>query len=244
MKNWLSPLCITLMVLVTQLWCAGQSGPQNGAASPVATPTASQTPPAPASGNQPQFRQRDARYRMEPSDTFDINFDLSPEFNQQGVTVQPDGFVTLHGVGDVKVQGQTVPELTETLRTAYGKILNNPNISVVLKDFQKPYFIADGQVARPGKYELRADTTLTEAVAMAGGFLDSAKHSQVVLFRRVDDNWSSAELIDVKKMQAQRNLREDPFLHPGDMLFVPKNRLSKVKAFLPNANIGAFAPIP
>jgi len=181
---------------------------------------------------------------MEPSDTFDINFDLSPEFNQQGVTVQPDGFVTLHGVGDVKVQGQTVPELTETLRTAYGKILNNPNISVVLKDFQKPYFIADGQVARPGKYELRADTTLTEAVAMAGGFLDSAKHSQVVLFRRVDDNWSSAELIDVKKMQAQRNLREDPFLHPGDMLFVPKNRLSKVKAFLPNANIGAFAPIP
>jgi polysaccharide export outer membrane protein len=78
---------------------------------------------------------------------------------------------------------------------------------------------------------------------MAGGFTESAKHSQVVLFRRVDATWTSAELIDVKKMESQHNLREDPYLHPGDMLFVPKNRLSKIRPFLPTANMGAFAPI-
>ena len=244
MKNWLFLVCIVFIATPSQVWCAGQAGPQNTAPTAATTPAASQTPSATGSANQPQFQHRDSRYRLAPSDSFDINFDLSPEFNQQGVTVQPDGFVTLHGVGDVKVQGQTVPELTETLRTAYGKILNNPNISIVLKDFQKPYFIADGQVARPGKYELRSDTTLTEAIAMAGGFLESSKHSQVVLYRRVDDNWTSAQLINVKKMETDRDLREDPFLHPGDMLFVPKNTLSKVKPFIPNANMGAYAPIP
>jgi polysaccharide export outer membrane protein len=241
MKNWSFPVGVALAVLAAQLLCAGQSDSEKGAGT---TPAVNQTVTASATANDPQFHTRDSRYKIEPGDTFDITFDLSPEFNQSGVAVQPDGFVTLHGVGDIKVQGQTVPQLTETLRKTYSKILNDPVISVVLKDFQKPYFIADGQVARPGKYELRGDTTLTEAIAMAGGFLETAKHSQVVLYRRVDDNWTSAQLINVKKMEADRSLREDPFLHPGDMLFVPKNTLSKVKPFIPTANVGSYFPIP
>jgi polysaccharide biosynthesis/export protein len=238
MKNWLFLVAIALTVTAAQPRCHGQSQPQAATG-----PAVNQTPPALNTEKNPEFHSRDSRYHLEPGDTFDINFELSPEFNQQGVAVQPDGFVTVHGIPDIKVQGKTVPELTEALRTAYSKILNNPQISVVLKDFQKPYFIADGQVARPGKYDLRGDTTLTEAIAMAGGFLDTAKHSQVVLFRKVDATWTSAELIDVKKMENDRNYREDPFLHPGDMLFVPKNRISKIKPYLPSANMGAYAPI-
>jgi hypothetical protein len=44
-------------------------------------------------------------------------------------------------------------------------------------------------------------------------------------------------------MESQRNLREDPFLHHGDMLFVPKNRLSKITPFLPTANMGMYFPL-
>lgn len=194
-------------------------------------------------GNSPiesAFRDRYPRYKIRPGDAFDISFELSPEFNQS-VSVQPDGFITLRGIGDVHVAGQTVPELTASIRNAYGQILHEPLISVTLKDFEKPYFIADGQVGRPGKYELRGDTTLTEAVAMAGGFLDSAKHSQVLLFRRVDDQWVSAKIVNVKKMQSEGKLQEDPLLHPGDMLFVPKNKFSKLRPFLPTASLGTFA---
>jgi polysaccharide biosynthesis/export protein len=186
------------------------------------------------------FQQRFPRYKLEFGDQFDVSFELSPEFNQS-VTVQPDGYITLRGAGDVHVEGQTVPELTETLRRAYGKILNAPLISVVLKDFEKPYFIADGQVGKPGKYELRGDTTLTQAIAIAGGFQETAKHSQVLLFRRVDSDWVSAKIINVKEMEKKGNLHEDPYLHPGDMLFVPKNRFSKIRPFLPSASMGTFA---
>jgi polysaccharide export outer membrane protein len=240
-KNWIVASVVGLMLLAV-----GSLRAQAQQQTPVASAatTSGTAAPSAASANEPQFQKREARYKLDAGDSFDITFDLSPEFNQTGVAVQPDGFVNLHGVGDIKVQGQTVPQLTETLRKAYSKILNDPAISVVLKDFQKPYFIADGQVARPGKYELRGDTTLTEGIAMAGGFLDTYKHSQVVLYRRVDDNWTSAQLINVKKMEADRNLREDPFLHPGDMLFVPKNALSKIKPFIPSANMGTFFPIP
>jgi polysaccharide export outer membrane protein len=187
----------------------------------------------------PGFQQRYPRYKLESGDQFDVSFELSPEFNQ-AVTVQPDGYITLRGAGDVHVAGQTVPQLTETLRQAYGKILKDPVISVVLKDFEKPYFIADGQVGKPGKYDLRGETTLTQGIAIAGGFQETAKHSQVLLFRRVNSEWVSAKIINVKEMEKKGNLGEDPYLHPGDMLFVPKNRLSKIKPFLPTASMGTF----
>jgi polysaccharide biosynthesis/export protein len=204
-----------------------------------ATPDAA-VKPAASSANEPQLQPRDDRYRIAPGDKFDLTFELSPEFNQTEVAVQPDGFVTLRGVGDLKVQGQTVPELTETLRGAYGKILNDPIISVSLKDFEKPYFVADGQVGKPGKYDLRGSVTLIQAIAIAGGFTDKARHSQVLLFRRVSAQWMHAQIIDVKKMEKAGKLNEDPLLHPGDMLFVPKNTLSKIDAFFPSASMGTY----
>lgn len=211
---------------------AAQAGPQNNGSVPSDSSKAS---------NVPQFQERDSRYRMVTGDVFDVNFDLSPEFNQQQVMVQPDGFVTFRGVGDVKVAGLTIPQLREAIRNAYIKTLHDPIISVTLREFQKPFFIADGQLGHPGRYELHGPLTLTEGIALAGGFLESAKHSQVVLYRRVDDQWTSAQLINVKKMQGNRDLKEDPLLHPGDMLFVPKSRFAKIKPFIPTPNVGVAA---
>lgn len=189
-----------------------------------------------------EFRSRFPRYKIEAGDSFDVSFELNPEFDQT-VSVQPDGFISLRAVGDIQVAGQTVPEVTETIKNAYGKIMNAPMVSVVLKDFQKPFFVADGQVGHPGKYDLRGEVTLTEAIAMAGGFLETAKHSKVLLYRKAGQGWYAAEVFDIKKMEKRGNLKEDPQLHAGDMLFVPKNTFSKYKAYLPGSSMGAFVPL-
>lgn len=229
---------LILLLLAATYAVAQQVVPETAKPANSASPADSTTTP------DPHFQNRAPRYKIAPGDSFDINFELSPEFNQTAVSVQPDGFVTLRGVGDIKVQGQTVPQLTETLRGAYSKILNAPIISVVLKDFEKPYFVADGQVGKPGKYDLRGDITLTQAIAIAGGFTDASRHSQVLLFRRVSDQWMEAKIIDVKKMEKAGNLKEDPMLHPGDMLFVPKNTMSKIDRFFPSASMGTFFQQP
>jgi polysaccharide export outer membrane protein len=186
------------------------------------------------------FSERYPRYDLAAGDVFDLIFELSPEFNQT-LTVQPDGFITLRGVGDLHVAALTVPMMNNAIQKAYAKILNDPLISIVLKDFQKPYFVVDGQVKTPGRYDLRGDVTVAQAIAVAGGFLQTAKHSQVLLFRRVSDDWVQAKIINVKKMMAQGNLHEDPHLNPGDMLFVPKNSFSKFESFIPRANMGMYS---
>ena len=235
-KSSITPMRVLLVVLLAT--CALSLGQETALSNASTSADA-----AKATSSTPTFSNRSPRYRIQPGDTFDVTFDLSPEFNQTAVAVQPDGFVTLRSVGDIKVAGQTVPEVTKTLKAAYSKILNDPPISVVLKDFEKPYFIADGQVAKPGKYEMHGNMTLVQAIAIAGGFQSAAKHSQVVLFRRVDDQWTEAKLVNVKRMEKNRDLREDPFLHPGDMLFVPKNTYSKIDRFIPNTQMGSYVPL-
>jgi polysaccharide biosynthesis/export protein len=226
---------ILIAVAVVSLASVVAASQENtGATAPVNGPAT-----ASASDNQgPWFSQRHPRYEIRPADVFDITFEYTPEFNQT-VTVQSDGYVAMRSIGEIYVNGKTVPEVTETLSASYEKILNHPKISVVLKDFEKPYFVADGQIGHPGKYELRDDMTVSQAIAVAGGFLPSAKHSQVVLYRRVSDKWMPGTVIDVKKMEKSHDLTEDAHLQPGDMLFVPKNGLSKAMPFLPipSANV-------
>ncbi len=185
------------------------------------------------------FQQRFPRYRLRKSDVFDLKFKLSPEFDQT-VTVQPDGYASLEGVGDIQVEDKTIPELTDAIRLAYKGILHDPIISISLKDFDKPFFIVAGQVGHPGKFELRSDTTLVEALAIAGDTNSAAKHSQVVLFRHVSNEMVEARVFDVKRMLASRNLEEDPHLLPGDMVFVPQNKISKIQRYLPSSSMGAF----
>src|SRR6266581_2521071 len=88
----------------------------------------------------PALRESHPRYRLQPGDVLDLNFPLTPEFNQT-VVLQPDGYINLRGAGDLRVQGKTTPELIDSVRTAYGKILHDPLITIDLKEFEKPYFI-------------------------------------------------------------------------------------------------------
>jgi len=143
----------------------------------------SQPDGADGTGNPVLGRERHPLYRLAKSDVLVVTFAFAPEFNQT-VTVQPDGYITLRDAGHLVAEGSTSVELERAIHSAYAKILHEPAVTVALKDFDRPYFIASGELTHPGKYELRGSTSLVAAVAIAGGFTQQSKHSQVVLFRR------------------------------------------------------------
>jgi polysaccharide export outer membrane protein len=166
-----------------------------------------------------------------PSDVLAVSFPLSIELNQS-VTVQPDGFITLANLGSVYVQGETTPEIVDTLTNAYAKILHNPIIAVDLTSFQAPQFTVSGQVGKPGQYPLRYDTTISEAIGVAGGFLPTAK-TQVFLFRRVSSDWAEVRKLSLKDVVHGKNLNEDLHLQPGDMVFVPEKFIATFRKYVP-----------
>ena len=230
--------------LILVIWLLGlgtaTARPQKADAGGASIQESSGTVAGTGGGRMPLLQRRNQRYQLHSADVLELTFPLTPEFNQT-VTVQPDGYITLRGAEDIRVEGQTLPEVSNSLRIAYSRVLHDPVINIGLKDFEKPYFIVGGEVGHPGKFDLRDDTSAAQAVAIAGGFKDSAKHSQVLLFHRVPHGWMQAKRLNLKKMLNEANLEEDAYLQAGDFLYVPKNTFSKIQRFIPSSSMGMYA---
>ena len=234
---------------VTEIANAQEPGPNRGVQEePVSPekkrtesvgPAISQPDRADGTGNPVLGRDRRPLYRLGKSDVLEVSLTFAPEFNQT-VTVQPDGYITLKDAGHLYVEGMTAQELELAIRAAYSKLLHDPVVTVLLKEFEHPYFVASGEVGHPGKYELHGPTTVTAAVAMAGGFTQQSKHSQVVLFRRATASVVEARVLNVKEMLKHRDLNEDPYLEPGDYVFVPRSLVSNIMRFMPVTSMGMY----
>jgi polysaccharide biosynthesis/export protein len=186
----------------------------------------------------------DRRYHLQPSDVLQLSYRYSPEYDET-LTIQPDGFVSVKLIGDIRFEGLNLDEARAALLKALSTRLNNPEITLTLQEFVHPSFVVAGQVGTPGKYELHGHMSLVEAVAVAGGFKDSAKHSQVILFRKINPDVAKTKIVDLKRMTSANHphLDEDLDIEPGDLIVVPKNQVSKIAEYIHWANIGAFVPL-
>jgi polysaccharide biosynthesis/export protein len=187
----------------------------------------------------PGFGSRDARYRIQPNDIVEIQFRYTPEYNYAG-TIQPDGYISLQVVGDVKIGGLTLSEACAAVAKQASARLRDPEVNVILKDFVKPHFVVAGEVARPGTFDLRGEVTAVQAIAMSGGFKESSKQTQVVLLRRVNKDYAQVKVLDLKKLMSPSDIREDILMQPDDMLVVPQNRISKLEPYVRVGSTGLY----
>ena len=179
------------------------------------------------------------RYRLQPGDVLDVQFRYSPEFNQT-VTVQPDGYISLEITGDLKVAGFTIEQTRQAVLRQASKRLADPVAAIVLKEFQRPYFVVAGEVATPGKIEMRERVTALQAIMLAGGMKETAKSSQVVVFRKINSDTAEVKLLNLKNIRRTSDLENDLTLQAGDMVFVPRDKISKIERFMKLASVAAF----
>lgn len=179
------------------------------------------------------------RYVLHSGDVLDIQYRYTPEFNQT-VTVQPDGYISLEMGGDLKVAGRNLEQVRNGILARARTRLQSPELTVVLKEFQRPYVVVAGEVAQPGKFELRENLTAVQAVLLAGGFKDSAKSSQILVFRKLNAETAEVRSLNFKTMTRTSDLENDLTLQPGDMILVPRNRLSKIERYVRLASLATF----
>lgn len=179
------------------------------------------------------------RYRLQPGDVLEVQFRYTPEFNQT-ITVQPDGYISLEIGGDLKVAGFTIEETRQAILLQANKRLQDPVATIVLKEFQKPYFVVSGEVAQPGKIEMRERVTALQAIMLAGGMKESAKSSQVVVFRQINSDMAEVKVLNLKDIRRTSDLENDMTLQAGDMVFVPRDKLSKIERFMRLVSVAAL----
>jgi polysaccharide export outer membrane protein len=202
----------------------------------------------PAIGRSNDQLRRRPEYSLHTGDVIALNYRYTPEFNQT-VTVQPDGCVNLNIVGSVSVVGLSVDQVRQRIVDMASQRLNHPELTITLQQFEQPYVVVAGEVEHPGKFDLREDTTALQAVMLAGGFKDSARDTQVILFRRINADDAEVRRLDLHNVKNKADLERDAELEPGDMLLVTRNKMEHLSRFMKASNLGVYfnpiaAPIP
>ena len=160
-------------------------------------------------------------YKVGANDLLDIEV-LELENSKRTVRVNAAGAITLPLIGAVVVAGMTAQQVEVLLAAKYGeKYLQNPQISVFIKEFTTERISIDGAVAKPGIYPLTGQITLLRALAIAGGLGMIADPTQVMLFRVNEKGERQVATFDVNLIRAGKG--EDPVIKGDDLIVVQRN---------------------
>ena len=188
---------------------------------PAAPPGAAQSQGRPAApGQAPVPGQAIAadEYRIGPEDVLDISVWKNAELTRT-VAVRPDGRISVPLLNDIQAANMTPMQLRDVLAKGYSKYVSDAEVSVIVREIHSFKVSVVGLVKNPGRYELRSQATVLEALALAGGLTEFAKKDRIVVFRNDGRRWLR---IAFDYNQAIYDNAEQNFqLRPGDIVIVP-----------------------
>lgn len=134
----------------------------------------------------------DTEYRMAVNDVLEIKVYEEPDLSKT-TRVATDGTISFPLLGNIKADALTARELekniTDLLAADY---LVSPHVSVFVKEYTK--FSILGQVVKPGSYEMKSGLTLTQVIALAGGFTDIADKDKAAIIRITEGEKETIEV--------------------------------------------------
>ena len=165
--------------------------------------------------------QGTSEYRLGANDQVEISV-FGVQDLTKTVRINTNGQISLPLIGAVPAGGMTIPELESELTRRYaGSYLQNPQVTVFVKEFTSQRITLEGAVAKPGIYPLTGRTTLLQAIALGGGVDDrTADLGGIVLMRQVGGKRQAA-VFDLR--QVRRGVTEDPQVYGDDIIVVEQS---------------------
>ena len=181
-----------------------------------------------------------AGYKIGVLDVLDISVFQVPELTKS-VQVAETGTINLPLIGEVAVAGRTAQQVERELTAKLGaKYLQDPQVTVYVKEYNSQQVTIQGEVKKPGEFPLRGKTSLLQLIALAGGFEDNS--DSTVLILRQANGKRTAATFNVSAIQKGR--ADDPLLQPGDNIIAGKSAIkagfNAILKALPIAGLFSF----
>jgi polysaccharide export outer membrane protein len=170
---------------------------------------------------QPPSRAEDAvpaPYVIGPDDVLLIMLWQLKEASGE-VVVRPDGKISLPLVGDIPAAGLTPDRLRQRLIEAFSRLVQNPDVTVQVRQINSRKVFIVGEVVKPGAYQLSGSMTVLQLIATAGGLTNFAKRDAIVISRRVDGKNVNISF-DYAAFVSGQQLEQNVLLVPGDTVVV------------------------
>lgn len=204
------------------------------------SPVPDNMPPAPLEPPPQSVSANLPAYHIQVGDVLEVRLLLNPELNEE-ITVRPDGHISTTVVPDITAVGLTPAELATNLRREYSHELQNPRVTVEVRNFAPTRIYVAGEVASPGEFITVGPTlTLSQAIARAGGTRLSSDDTSVFVIRRGPGDKPQYLSVKWKRLRQGLDPNADIRLAPYDVVYVPKMGIAEVYQFY-NQYIGQFA---
>lgn len=155
-----------------------------------------------------------------------------PSGASRTLVVRPDGKLSLPFVGEVTVAEQAVAELQQQLNEEFRKIFRYIDVSVNVQSSARERITVIGEVKNPGLYSLVGPMRTVQAVAMAGGYLTTAKLDSVIVLRHHADRTVSGMKVKLDEVVKTGDYSRDLLLQPRDIVYLPMSRIANVNKFV------------
>lgn len=184
------------------------SGPVEPSASPAATTMTGASVALPSD------------YVIGPGDLLQVTVWKNDTLSRV-VPVRPDGKISIPLLHDIQASGLTVMQLRDKIATALAEFMPSPEVTVSVNDVRSLRVSILGEVVKPGVLELRGQTTILEAIAMAGGFKDFASPSKITVIRSEGEGKTKRIRFNYNRAVSSSSDEENLVLKAGDVIVVP-----------------------
>ena len=158
-------------------------------------------------------------YLIGSEDVLAIIFWRDKEMSSE-VSVRPDGMISLPLLNDVHAAGLTPQQLQERIVEESKKFVEDPSVTVVVKQINSRKVFITGEIGKPGPYPLTGPTTVLQLIAVAGGLRDYARGDRIAIMR-VENGKPVSYQFNFKEVMKKKNLKQNIELKPGDTIIVP-----------------------
>jgi len=166
-------------------------------------------------------------YRVGPKDLLEINVINFQELNRQ-YRVSEEGKISLPYLGELKVEGMTKSDLEKKLvQLLSEKWLENPQVSVVIVEYQSRRVFLIGAVPKPGSYELMGRLTLLKLISQAGG-LTAEAGNEIIVMRQLPDGAKTSLKVPVEDLFLKGDASLDVPLQPDDIVSIPPDKMIQI----------------
>lgn len=189
----------------------------------------------------PYYNNFFTSYRLGPEDVISVNVFGQDRYTKQGIKIPPSGRIYLALIPDgIFVNGKTVDQVAGLIKKRYEEFIIDPQVSVSLDQAGSYRYSVVGDVAVPGIKLMTRRLSVSEAVAEAGGVLQTGNRSKIVVLRKQEDG--TLKPIPVNLSAVYKGLAPDSvYLLPGDQVIVPGNKLKKLQTILGFGQVMTFA---
>ena len=186
---------------------------------PAPSPTVTTGNGGAVAGKVPAGLPTPGDYVIGPDDVLTVVFWREKEMSSD-VAVRPDGKISLPLLNDVQAAGLTPEQLRLQLTEAAAKFIEEPTVTVVVRQINSRKVFVVGNVPKPGPYSISGPTTVLQLISMAGGLQEFADEKNILIMR-TENGQPQSYRFNYQDVVKRKNLKQNIELRPGDTIIVP-----------------------